>query len=47
LDIWYVDNQSFFMDLKILFMTIGRVIKRSDIAYEGQATMEKFRGNKE
>ncbi len=45
LDVWYVDNQSFVLDLKVLFMTISRVIKKTDIAHEGQATMEKFRGN--
>ena len=45
LDVWYVENQSFFLDLKILLMTISRVIKKTDIAHEGQATMEKFRGN--
>ena len=45
LDVWYVDNQSFLLDLKILYMTVGRVLRQSDIAQEGQATMEKFTGN--
>jgi lipopolysaccharide/colanic/teichoic acid biosynthesis glycosyltransferase len=45
LDVWYVDNWSFMRDLKILFMTVVRVIRKDDIAHEGQATMEKFRGN--
>ena len=45
LDVWYVHNQSFVLDLKVLFMTIGRVVRKADIAHEGQATMEKFRGN--
>lgn len=45
LDVWYVDSQSVFLDLKILLMTIGRVIKKNDVVQEGQATMEKFRGN--
>ena len=45
LDVWYVHNHSFVLDLKILFMTIGRVVRKTDIAHEGQATMERFRGN--
>jgi sugar transferase EpsL len=44
LDIWYVDNQSFWLDLKILWMTIIIVFKRKGISQEGQATMEKFKG---
>lgn len=46
LDVWYVDNQSLFLDMKILFMTIVRVLQRRDISQEGHATMEKFHGNK-
>lgn len=46
LDVWYVDNQSFLLDLKILWMTFVKVFKREGISQEGQATMEKFRGNK-
>ncbi len=45
LDIWYVENQSLLLDLKILLMTISRVLRRSGISQEGQATMSKFRGN--
>jgi lipopolysaccharide/colanic/teichoic acid biosynthesis glycosyltransferase len=45
LDIWYVDNQSLWLDLKILFMTIGTVFKREGVSHEGHATMDKFRGN--
>ncbi|WP_448553792.1 sugar transferase [Thalassotalea montiporae] len=45
LDIWYVDNQSFWLDIKILFLTVYKVLKRSDISAQGQATMTKFTGN--
>lgn len=44
LDVWYVDNQSFWLDMKILWMTVLKVFKREGISQEGQATMEKFRG---
>jgi sugar transferase EpsL len=44
LDVWYVDNQSFFLDLKILAITIRKVIKREGINHPGQATMEEFKG---
>ena len=43
-DVWYVENLSFLLDMKILWMTFLKVIKRSGISQEGQATMEKFRG---
>ncbi|MGD9554541.1 MAG: undecaprenyl phosphate N,N'-diacetylbacillosamine 1-phosphate transferase [Arcobacteraceae bacterium] len=45
-DVWYVDNQSFWLDMKILWMTFLKVIKRSDISSNSSATMEKFTGNK-
>lgn len=45
LDAWYVDNQSFWLDIKILWMTFLKVVKRSDISSSSSATMEKFRGN--
>jgi lipopolysaccharide/colanic/teichoic acid biosynthesis glycosyltransferase len=44
LDVWYVENQSFLLDMKILWMTFLKVIKRSDISQQGQATMEVFKG---
>lgn len=47
LDVWYVDNQSIWLDIKILWMTMKKVIRRSDINQDGQASMEKFRGNSE
>ena len=42
LDVWYVDNWSFWLDLKIVFMTIGKTLKRKDINQSGQVTMEEF-----
>lgn len=44
LDVWYVDNHSFRLDLKILFLTVVRVFQRSGISAEGDATMPKFTG---
>lgn len=44
-DVWYVKNQSFLLDLKIIFMTIFKVFKAEGISGEGVATMEKFKGN--
>ncbi len=44
LDIWYVKNWSFKLDLKIIFLTIYKVIKREDINKDGQATTEYFNG---
>lgn len=45
-DVWYIDNQSFLLDLKILLMTVAKVLKRSDISQAGQSTMTKFVGSK-
>ena len=44
LDVWYVDNISIFVDLKVILLTIKNVIKRDGISQEGQATMEFFNG---
>jgi len=44
-DVWYVDNQSFWLDMKILWMTFLKVVKRSDISSSSSATMEKFKGS--
>lgn len=44
LDVWYVDNQSLWLDIKILFLTLKKVIKRDGISAEGSATMPYFRG---
>lgn len=46
LDVWYVDNQSFWLDVKILWMTVVKVFKREGISQVGQVTMEKFKGVK-
>jgi sugar transferase len=46
LDVWYVDHQSFVLDLKILFLTVKKVFIREGISQEGQATMEEFRGGR-
>jgi lipopolysaccharide/colanic/teichoic acid biosynthesis glycosyltransferase len=45
LDVWYVNNHTFFLDLKILLMTIKKVLFREGIAEKGQVTMSKFTGN--
>lgn len=45
LDVWYVDNRSFMLDMEILWMTIAIVIKREGINQKGTATMEKFKGS--
>ena len=44
LDIWYVDNRSMRLDLKILWLTIRKVLQGEGITYPGEATMPKFRG---
>ena len=44
-DTWYVEHQSFWLDLKILFLTILKVVKAEGISSETSVTMEKFRGN--
>lgn len=44
LDVWYVDHRSFWLDLKILFLTIKKVLLRDGISAEGEATMTKFTG---
>lgn len=45
LDLWYVDHWSFWLDIRILFMTIWKSIKQEGINQPGQATMEEFTGN--
>ncbi len=46
LDIWYVDNQTIWLDLKIIWFTIKKVITREGISGDGTATMSKFMGEK-
>ena len=45
LDIWYVDNKSFFLDVRILFITVFRVFNKIGINQTESITMEKFRGS--
>ena len=45
LDVWYVNNQSIFLDMKILFLTIKKVVVSEGISQEGKATAEPFKGN--
>ena len=44
-DVWYVENQSFGLDLKILFLTVKKVFRSEGINTAGQATTEPFKGN--
>ena len=46
LDVWYVKNQSLFLDIKILFMTVKKVIFKEDINTEGEVTTKPFEGSK-
>ncbi len=41
---WYVDNQSFWLDIKILLLTVKKVIMRDGISQNNHATMEKYKG---
>lgn len=45
LDVWYVDNQSLWLDIKILLLTVKKVLVRDGISAEGEATMSRFMGN--
>jgi lipopolysaccharide/colanic/teichoic acid biosynthesis glycosyltransferase len=45
LDVWYVEHQSFWLDLKILLMTVKKVITRDGVSGGGEVTMSKFTGN--
>lgn len=46
LDIWYVDHQSFILDLYIIYLTVVKVFKQSDISQDGHATVPAFTGTK-
>ncbi|SES62768.1 sugar transferase [Thalassotalea agarivorans] len=46
LDVWYVENQSFWLDIKILFLTVKKVFIKDGISAEGEATMTRFTGTK-
>jgi lipopolysaccharide/colanic/teichoic acid biosynthesis glycosyltransferase len=45
LDVWYVDHHSILLDIKILFITSKKVLKREGISAKGEATMPKFKGS--
>jgi lipopolysaccharide/colanic/teichoic acid biosynthesis glycosyltransferase len=45
LDVWYVDNQSVWLDVKILWLTVKKVIARDGISQNNHVTMDKFRGS--
>ena len=45
LDVWYVDHQSFWLDLKIIAITVWKILKREGISQPGQATAEEFKGS--
>ena len=44
LDVYYVENFSLWLDFKILFQTVAKVLGQADIAQEGHVTIEKFNG---
>lgn len=46
LDVWYVDHRSLWLDLRILIVTLGRVVRRQGISAPGHATMPEFRGKR-
>ena len=46
LDVWYVDNRSIWLDLKIVFLTLKKVLIREGISADGEATMSKFTGGR-
>ncbi|MCI0994205.1 sugar transferase [Pseudomonas sp. ICMP22404] len=46
LDVWYVENQSLWLDLKIIFLTVKKVLIRDGISAEGEVTMPRFTGSK-
>lgn len=45
LDVWYVDNRTFLLDMKILFLTVKKVFIKEGISAEGEATMPAFKGD--
>jgi len=46
LDIWYIENRDLLLDIKIIFLTIRKVISKEGISKDGEATMSKFKGTK-
>lgn len=47
LDVWYVDNQSLWLDIKILFLTVLKVVRRADVEYQGDEVVSRFTGTRE
>ncbi|WP_287962131.1 sugar transferase [Alcanivorax sp.] len=47
LDVWYVENRTLWLDIKILFLTVWRVLKKDGIAHDGEVTMKRFKGGEE
>lgn len=45
LDVWYVDHQSLWLDMKIMALTLGKILRREGISHPGHVTMDEFRGN--
>lgn len=45
LDVWYVDNHTFWLDMRILFATVWKVLRREDVSAESHATMPEFQGS--
>ena len=45
LDVWYVDHLSLWVDIKVIWITVMKVLKRADIAKEGMVSMEEFNGH--
>lgn len=46
-DLWYIENQSLILDMKIIWITLKKVVMRESISANGEVTMRKFTGNKE
>ncbi len=46
MDVWYVDNRSFWLDVKIIFLTVKKVVIKDGISADGHATMPHFKGSK-
>lgn len=46
LDVWYVENRSFWLDIRILFLTVKKVLIRDGISQQGEATMSRFTGSR-
>ena len=47
LDVWYVDNQSLWLDLKIIFLTVYKILKKENIEHSVAEELARFTGNKE